>query len=53
MLGFIAGYLYESFELTVGITFAGAAVAALLGVPDWPYLNKAPLKFGVYKKKLK
>jgi signal peptidase complex subunit 1 len=43
--GFLIGYMLSNFALMCYINLAGVAVALLLVVPDWPYLNKQPLQW--------
>ena len=40
-----AGYLAGSFGLLVKIYTAGLLLDAVLVVPDWPWLNKEPLRW--------
>ena len=44
-LAFIVGYASGSFSLLVKIYASGLLLDAALVVPDWPWLNKHPLKW--------
>lgn len=43
--GFLIGYVLSNFAVMCYINVAGLAVALLLVVPDWPFLNKQPLQW--------
>jgi signal peptidase complex subunit 1 len=43
--GFLLGYLLQNFRLMVGVYTAGGVLALALVVPEWPFLNKAPLQW--------
>jgi signal peptidase complex subunit 1 len=43
VIGFIVGYVKESFELTMMIFLGGVAVAMLICVPDWRLFRGPPL----------
>lgn len=43
VVGFLAGYVEQSFNLMLGIFAAGVGLACLATVPDWPWFNRHPL----------
>lgn len=44
-LAFVVGYVSGSFSLLVKIYASGLLLDAALVIPDWPWLNKHPLKW--------
>jgi signal peptidase complex subunit 1 len=44
-ISFLAGFSQGDFMLMVYINFAGLPVALLAVLPDWPWLNKNPVKW--------
>ena len=52
MVGFIAGYLEQSFRLTFNIAAVGLGIAVVVCVPDWPFFNRHPLPWQVPVKAL-
>lgn len=45
IVGFIWGYLCESFQQTFYVVAVGALVASMLVFPPWPIYRKNPLPF--------
>ena len=45
VLAFVVGYVSGSFSLLVKIYASGLLLDAALVIPDWPWLNKQPLRW--------
>eukprot|EP01087_Luapelamoeba_hula_P005266 TRINITY_DN1533_c0_g1_i2.p1 TRINITY_DN1533_c0_g1~~TRINITY_DN1533_c0_g1_i2.p1 ORF type:complete len:115 (-),score=56.82 TRINITY_DN1533_c0_g1_i2:99-443(-) len=43
--GFGAGYILQSFRITVYIIAAGTLLTSIIVLPDWPFFNTTPIKF--------
>ncbi|KRX88234.1 Signal peptidase complex subunit 1 [Trichinella pseudospiralis] len=43
--GFIFGYAFQMFSITVLSTLSGFALSCLLILPPWPYLRRHPIKW--------
>jgi hypothetical protein len=44
-VGFIAGYVQQSFDLTFKFWAVGTALAALLVLPPWPFYSRHPVRW--------
>lgn len=45
LAGFVVGYMFNSFALSLGVLAVGTVVATIILVPDWPFYNKNPNKW--------
>mmetsp|Transcript_39724 Transcript_39724/g.55151 ORF Transcript_39724/g.55151 Transcript_39724/m.55151 type:complete len:94 (+) Transcript_39724:132-413(+) len=45
VVSFLLGYFLRSFSVMMWTYAAGAVLACVIAVPDWPYFNQHPLKF--------
>jgi Microsomal signal peptidase 12 kDa subunit (SPC12) len=45
LVGFIHGYLVQSFQITFYYWAASVAISLILCVPDWPFFNRNPIQF--------
>jgi len=45
IIGTIAGYITQDFQITMIIVLVGTTIAFLLCVPPWPFYNRNPLPF--------
>ncbi|CAM9652604.1 unnamed protein product [Choristocarpus tenellus] len=44
-IGWVVGFIYGDFKLTVMGWAAGVGISILLVVPDWPWFNQHPTKW--------
>nr|XP_027086946.1 probable signal peptidase complex subunit 1 isoform X3 [Coffea arabica] len=45
VVAFISGYVLGSFQIMLLIYAAGVLLTSLITVPNWPFLNRHPLKW--------
>ncbi|CAN0473662.1 unnamed protein product, partial [Discosporangium mesarthrocarpum] len=44
-IGWVVGFIYADFQLTVIGWAVGVVLSLILVVPDWPYFNRHPTKW--------